>query len=120
MSHTPGIRASAKDVSIRDFKPFWSYVVGAGRASEGLRADWQRQLKQASLACGFRYVRFHGLYHDDMNVYHETEGVVTYNFQYIDTLFDALLEMNVRPFVELGLCPALLATNKEDVVSVVI
>jgi hypothetical protein len=32
---------------------FWSTVVGAGRANEGLRADWQAQLAAARDACGF-------------------------------------------------------------------
>jgi len=43
--------------------------IGAGRANEGLRADWQRQLKIAHDECGFRYIRFHGLLSDDMGVY---------------------------------------------------
>lgn len=32
---------------------FWSKCVGAGRAGEGLRADWQAQLKKAVDECGF-------------------------------------------------------------------
>ena len=31
--------------------------VGAGRANEGLRADWQRQLTVAHRECGFEYIR---------------------------------------------------------------
>ena len=42
----------------------WSNCVGAGRANEELRADWQRQLKTVAQECGFRYLRFHGLLHD--------------------------------------------------------
>ena len=36
--------------------------VGAGRANEGLRADWQRQLTIAHRECGFEYIRMHGLF----------------------------------------------------------
>ena len=43
--------------------------VGAGRANEGLRADWQQQLAETQRDCGFRYLRFHGLLCDDMGVY---------------------------------------------------
>ena len=43
--------------------------VGAGRANEGLRADWQRQLTYAHRECGFQYIRMHGLFCDDMGVY---------------------------------------------------
>ncbi|MGC3988982.1 MAG: hypothetical protein QM796_04715 [Chthoniobacteraceae bacterium] len=91
------------------FSHFWSRCVGAGRANEGLRADWQQQLKFAIAECGFKYVRFHGLYHDDMFVYRLENGRAVYNFQYVDALFDALLEMGIRPFVEFGFCPKDLA-----------
>ena len=53
--------------------------VGAGRANEGLRADWQRQLKMAHDECGFKYIRFHGLLSDDMGVYFEDKGKSVYN-----------------------------------------
>ena len=89
---------------------YWSRVVGAGRANEGLRADWQRQLAAARAACGFEYVRFHGLLHDDMFVYTErADGTPAYNFQYLDALFDALLDLGVRPFVEFGFSPRAMA-----------
>ncbi len=94
---------------------FWSVCVGAGRANEGLRADWQEQLRVATAECGFRYVRFHGLFHDDMFVYQERDGEIVYNFQYVDALFDRLLEIGVRPFVEFGFCPGDLATKKTTV-----
>jgi xylan 1,4-beta-xylosidase len=89
----------------------WNFCVGAGRANEGLRADWQEQLAFAVDHCGFQYVRFHGLFHDDMFVYKEVDGVAVYNFQYIDILFDRLLETGIRPFVELGFCPADIASE---------
>src|ERR1017187_2502335 len=42
--------------------------VGAGRANEALRADWQRQLTIAHRECGFEYIRMYGLFTDDMDV----------------------------------------------------
>ncbi|WP_049571722.1 GH39 family glycosyl hydrolase [Streptomyces sp. SBT349] len=81
------------------FPHFWSRVVGAGRANEGLRADWQTQLAEAHEACGFEYIRFHGLFHDDMFVYSEREdGTPVLNFPYVDALFDALLDRGVRRY----------------------
>ncbi len=85
---------------------FWSKCVGAGRANEGLRASWLEQLKRAKKECGFEYIRFHGLFHDDMCVYRIIDGKEVFNFQYIDDLFDALLEIGVRPFVELSFMPS--------------
>jgi xylan 1,4-beta-xylosidase len=90
---------------------FWSKVVGAGRANEGLRSTWQEELKTAARYDGFKYVRFHGLFHDDMFVYREDEqGNPIYNFQYIDDLFDRMLASGVRPFVELSFSPSEMAT----------
>lgn len=89
----------------------WSNCVGAGRANEGLRADWQRQLETVARECGFRYLRFHGLLHDDMHVYTEDNGESHYNFQYVDKLFDYMLSCRIRPFVEFGFMPKAMASN---------
>ena len=78
------------------------------------RAGWS-SLQSCRELCGFRFVRFHGLFHDDMFVYRENNGVAVYNFQYIDELFDRLLEIGMRPFVEFGFCPGDLATEKGTV-----
>lgn len=45
--------------------------IGAGRANEGLRADWQQQLALVKKECDFKYIRMHGLLTDDMGVYQE-------------------------------------------------
>jgi len=92
---------------------FWSKVVGAGRANEGLRATWQDELETAARYDGFQYVRFHGLFHDDMFVYREdARGNAIYNFQYVDDVFDRILAKGVRPFVELSFVPKELAIVK--------
>jgi len=90
----------------------WSNCVGAGRANEGLRADWQSHLKEAVSCCGFQYLRFHGLLHDDMHVYRLINGIDTYNFQYVDSLFDAMLNIGIKPFVELGFMPKDMASTE--------
>ena len=91
-------------------------TVGAGRANEGLRADWQSQLSTVQREIGFHYIRFHGIFHDDMGVYTEdSHGNPIYNFQYVDTLYDALLARHIRPFVELSFMPAALASGPQTV-----
>ena len=95
-SNTPGTK----------YVPYWRTCVGAGRANEGLRAAFQRQLQLIQDHIGFGYLRFHGLFHDDMFVMRqEGNGEYRFNFQYIDELFDSMLEKNIRPFVELGFFP---------------
>lgn len=90
--------------------------LGAGRANEGLRADWQRQLRQAKEDLGFRYIRMHGLLTDDMGVYSEDRnGQAVYNWQYIDELYDFLLQTGIRPFVEFGFMPQALASGNKTI-----
>jgi len=77
----------------------FKFCVGAGRANEGLRADWQRQLTYAHRECGFEYIRMHGLFTDDMGVYREINGKPEYNWQYVDERFDFLHRIGMKPFV---------------------
>lgn len=94
----------------------YNFCVGAGRANEGLRADWQRQLRRVRAECGFRYIRFHGLFCDDMGAYHEDRrGNPVYNWQYVDELFDFLHGIGMKPFVELGFMPAALASGRQTI-----
>ncbi len=88
------------------YKAYWNKLVCAGRAAEGLRNGWQRQLSRIQQEIGFSYIRFHGIFHDDMMVYTELpNGSVAYNWHYVDELFDFLLSVGIRPFVELGFMP---------------
>jgi xylan 1,4-beta-xylosidase len=92
----------------------FNLCVGAGRANEGLRADWQKQLALIKKECGFRYLRMHGLLCDDMGVYREDKnGRPVYNWQYIDPLYDAMLDMGIKPFVELSFMPQALASGSQ-------
>jgi len=99
------LTANAKGSS-KPLVHFWSKVVGAGRANEGLRSTWQEELEMGRKYDGFQYVRFHGIFQDDMFVYREDEhGNPIYNFQYVDDLYDRMLAKGVRPFVELSFSP---------------
>ena len=95
---------------------FASFCVGAGRANEALRRDFYEHLKTAVEHCGFRYLRFHGLFHDDMAVYREApDGRPIYNWQYIDAVFDMMLSLGIRPFVELSFTPRAMASGEKTI-----
>ena len=88
------------------FTHYWSVGVGAGRANEGLRAGWLEHLNLVKEQCGFQDVRMHGIFHDDMFIYFQkANGEVVYNWQYVDELYDRMLDMGVKPFVELAFFP---------------
>ncbi|MBB1510484.1 beta-xylosidase [Tessaracoccus sp. MC1756] len=108
---------------VRTLRHIWNECVGAGRANEALRVDWQAHFREAVEVLGARYVRFHGVFHDDMFVYRASNGggfgpptplaKPVYTFAYVDKVFDAILDTGARPFVELGFMPRELATQTE-------
>ena len=112
-----------QSVTERPIRHVWSECIGAGRANEALRADWQAHFREAVVTLGARYVRFHGVFHDDMFVYRAANGGgfapptplerPVFTFAYVDKVFDAILAAGARPFVELGFMPRELATQTE-------
>ena len=102
--------------SVGELNTMFKECIGAGRANEGLRADWQQQLAMAKQECDFKYIRMHGLLTDDMAVYREdSKGNPEYNYQYIDVLYDFLLSIKMKPFVELGFMPSALASGNQTI-----
>ncbi len=94
------------------FPHFWEKMFGSGRAILALRESYRRDLDTVRKATGFEYVRFHGIFDDDMGVYDEDAGGhAVYNFSYVDQVYDGLLEHHIRPFVELGFMPRKLAAR---------
>ena len=102
--------------SAGDMNAMFKECIGAGRANEGLRADWQQQLAMVKKECDFKYIRMHGLLTDDMAVYREdNKGNPEYNYQYVDALYDFLLSIKMKPFVELGFMPSALASGSQTI-----
>src|SRR5262249_24381603 len=94
----------------RPFPHFWERVFGSGRAILTLRESYRQDLRDVKQVTGFRWVRFHAIFHDEVGLYSEdSKGNPVYNFSYIDQIYDGLLDNGVRPFVELSFMPVRLA-----------
>ena len=95
------------------FPHYWERMFGSGRAILSLRDDYRRDLREVKQATGFDYIRFHAIFDDEVGVYEEdSAGKPIYNFSYVDQIYDGLLEMGVRPFVELSFMPKKLAAQQ--------
>lgn len=105
------------------FSKVWQTCVGSCHAALGLRSDWQEHLKFVHEELGFKYVRFHGLLNDDMKIMVSLKDfmgfapkiAITVSFYQIDLLFDYILKIGMKPFVELSFMPKLLASGKRTV-----
>jgi xylan 1,4-beta-xylosidase len=96
-------------------KHTWEHAVGSGRALLALRADWQEQLRRCHDELGFRHVRFHALLTDDMGTLISHQERPLYSFFNADRIWDFLLSIGMRPFVELGFMPERLASGHATV-----
>jgi xylan 1,4-beta-xylosidase len=90
---------------------FWEHTVGSGHATLALRADWQAQLKRAHEELGMQYVRFHGILDDDMGTLICQSDQFIYSFFNADQIFDFLLSIGMKPFVELSFMPSTLSST---------
>ncbi len=109
------------------FPHFWEQTFGSGRAILALRDSYRQDIRTVKQATDFRSVRFHGIFNDEVGLYDpdrriinfaQTAGQVgasvdnsSYNFSYVDQIYDGLLAEGVRPFVEMSFMPKKLAAD---------
>lgn len=91
------------------------FSVGSDYPGTLIREDSLAQLKTVSAELGFRYIRFHDIFHDEMGVYREVDGRPVYDFSRIDRLYDRLLALNIKPFIELGFTPDAMKTSNQTI-----
>jgi len=94
---------------------FFDLSVGSDYPGTLIRDDSQAQLKLAVDELGFRYIRFHAIFHDVLGTVRIENGKPSYNWTKIDQLYDALLASHIKPFVELGFTPKALATSQNSI-----
>ena len=88
--------------------------VGSCHAYTALREDYRMMLRKAKKDLGFQYVRFHGIFNDQMSVVREVEpGKYEYNFVNIDNILDFLLSIDMKPFLELSFMPTPFASGDQ-------
>ncbi|MBN2154325.1 MAG: hypothetical protein JW839_22915, partial [Candidatus Lokiarchaeota archaeon] len=108
-------------VKIGEFKPFWKKVLGCGSAFLLTRKDLTGHVEMARDTIGFEYLRFHGILSDDVGLVQfagkEDKEIdpECLNFINVDAVFDTLLDIGIKPFVELGFMPRYLASGDTQV-----
>lgn len=113
MQHTVTVDSQSSKGSLPHF---WD-TFGTGHLGLFLRDDrgWGQALKDhvtdGVQNLGLRRLRQHGLFHDDIGIYHEENGEPVYDFTKSDQIFDFLVPAGVQPIVELAPMPRDLAAD---------
>lgn len=92
----------------------WAECVGSDRASLTMRQEWRKDAERAHRELGVRRVRFHGIFDDEVGVGPKRSFAPAgqgYNYQNVDAIYDGLLELGLKPFVELSFMPGKLASG---------
>ncbi|MDR1642937.1 MAG: hypothetical protein LBT59_24865 [Clostridiales bacterium] len=97
----------------------WQFCVGSGHAALAMRTDYLRQLKFVHDELGIERVRFHGIFNDDMKTLSSLSNVLDMipglervrerTFHRCGLAYDNVLAAGMKPFVELGFMPELIA-----------
>jgi xylan 1,4-beta-xylosidase len=121
----PGIAVSAdarfREITIdvsradRPLDRFFEVSIGSDYPGTLIRPDSQAQLKTTVDELGFRYIRFHDIFHDVLGTVRSVDGKTVYDWSKIDQLYDDLLSKGIRPFIELGFTPQLMTTSKQTI-----
>lgn len=90
---------------------FFDLSIGSDFPGTLIRDDSQTQLKTTVDELGFRYIRFHAIFHDVLGTVKVQDGEIVYDWTKLDQLYDALLAKGIRPFVELGFTPEAMKTS---------
>lgn len=95
---------------------YWENTIGSDRLAVAFREPWLADMTQSHELCGFRSVRCHGLFDDEMGICQgvTAAGPVT-SFVYLDQIYDRLLALGVKPFVELSFMPTALASSRNAI-----
>lgn len=138
MNYTVELKGSEK---VR-FNNNVDFCVGTGRMGLALTKEYLDQLETVQKDIGFRFIRGHGLFCDDMGIYQvyydksklkktmkdfgsykeysdyvekNAKQIIEYNFTYLDRVVDSYLRLNIRPFLELGFMPGKLASGEQTI-----
>lgn len=93
------------------FPHFWEHIFGSCHAPVTLCEDWRNDLRALREIVDVQYIRFHGIFGREVGIYggQDKAGNLLLNFTRVNLIYDGLLDIGVRPFVELSFMPEELA-----------
>lgn len=103
----------------------WQFGVGNDHAFQLHRKDVCDHVKLVHDELGMKYIRFHGIFDDDMLCFQRLSDYKPFaavpfsnkideiNFKQIADVFDNVLACGMKPFVELSFMPGALASGKK-------
>ncbi len=111
----PSLITVTNTSSARLRKP-WQNCIAVDLPATLLRSDLQSHLAKLQRHIGYRHIRTYGFFHDEMAIVARREdGSLAFRWNQADKALDALLQIGLRPFVNLSPMPVALASGATTV-----
>lgn len=104
----------------------WRLMIGAEHLSQlesthttggrPIGSEFEAALRMAHDELGVEMVRAHAILNDDLGTYREVDGQPVLDFSGIDRIYDRVLDIGLRPVVELSFMPRDLAADPSKTV----
>lgn len=108
------INADLTKSTEKKINKYWQKIISIESAALILISEIQSQIKTAQKELKYEFIRFQGIFSDEMRFYREdSSGTPLYNWYYIDLIIDFLYETNLKPFIVIGYMPEALASKKQ-------
>ena len=100
----------------QDTEPLNRYFqegISSGWAYLTLREDYREHLRLVQKEIGFKRLRFHGILCDQIGICKlDGGGRSVTNYQNAEKVYDFMLDMGIKPFVEFSFMPRALASQR--------
>ena len=94
-------------------KNFWRNTINIGVASELLRSEVQEHVMLLKQALDFKYIRFWNIFSPEFLINMDDPNG-NYNFTRLDSMFDFLVNLGLKPHMDLGMKPHVIIYNLQN------
>ncbi len=114
-----------RSLAVVDTDYSWQFGIGNDHAFQMHRMDVCHAAKLVHDELGMKYIRFHGIFDDDMLCYQRlsdykpfksvphSKEIKEVSFKQVSLVYDNVLACGLKPFVELSFMPSALASGKK-------
>lgn len=105
------ITCNAQNV-LTQIRHTWKNLLTVGCAADLLSASIRDEVRLMQQEIGYKYIKLTGVFSDELRFYSETkEGKAVYSFTFLDEIFDFLLSVHLKPWIQLSFMPRQLAKD---------
>ena len=115
--HIQTVASARWDRVVGTFDHTFRRLLGIGSAKQILMREVQIQLEEIQRQIRFEYIKFHGIFSDEMMVVSRNDdGSLRFSFKMVDKVFDYLFSIGLKPVLQLSFMPNELAQDTEKLI----